>query len=208
MYPEKNSSNSQTASLAGMLFNHRRFAPWYDDRADYNTDAKSYYDYLARTNKLLDAIADLINRLLRREIKFNDTTTIDFTDNGNWETVDEILVSASVIISKLKHGDYANSIYDDGSGIFSKDFTDEINGIHNDIKNLGNKIINMQNQINKLIQNLIDSGAWDGDKDTGNLKPNRNIATGSINLNSQDDKSGYGIYTHKGIIDNDLMAGK
>lgn len=63
MYPENNSSNSQTASLAGMLFNHRRFAPWYDDRADYNTDAKSYYDYLARNNKLMDAIISLINEL-------------------------------------------------------------------------------------------------------------------------------------------------
>lgn len=63
MYPENNSSNSQTANLSGMLFNHRRFAPWYDDKADYNTDAKSYYDYLARTNKTMDAIVLLINEL-------------------------------------------------------------------------------------------------------------------------------------------------
>ena len=63
MYPENNSSNSQTANLSGMLFNHRRFAPWYDDKADYNTDAKSYYDYLARNNKLMDAIISLINEL-------------------------------------------------------------------------------------------------------------------------------------------------
>ena len=63
MYPEKNSSNSQASNLAGLLFNHRRFAPWYDDRADYNTDAKSYYDYLARNNMLMRAIVEIINGL-------------------------------------------------------------------------------------------------------------------------------------------------
>lgn len=45
------------------LYNHRRFMPWYDDTADYNTDAKSYYDYLARNGKLMDAIITLVNNL-------------------------------------------------------------------------------------------------------------------------------------------------
>ena len=59
----KNSADDQTANLIGSLFNMRRFAPWYDDRADYNTDAKSYYDYLARNNKIMEAIVLLVNKL-------------------------------------------------------------------------------------------------------------------------------------------------
>ena len=126
MYPENNSSNSQTASLSGMLFNHRRFAPWYDDRADYNTDAKSYYDYLARTNKLLDAISDLINGLLRREIAFNDTDTIDFNQSGNWEDKDIIDVNADVKISTRKD----NNIVALSDGIYSTgNNTEDLNDI-------------------------------------------------------------------------------
>lgn len=40
---------------------HRsHFKPWYDDRADYNTNAKSYYDDLARKNKLIEMLAKKI----------------------------------------------------------------------------------------------------------------------------------------------------
>lgn len=202
MYPEKNSSNSQTASLAGMLFNHRRFAPWYDDRADYNTDAKSYYDYLARTNKLLDAIADLINRLLRREIKFNDTTTIDFTDNGNWETVDEILVSASVIISKLKHGEYANSIYDDGNGIFSKDFTDEINGIHNDIKKLGDRVTTLEKIVNQILDSIASAGYIEVPRDI-NIDNNHKLIN-PVDLGVSDDSVRIEITSNLGSTKNTI----
>ena len=81
MYPEQNSSNSQAENLSGLLFNHRRFAPWYDDRADYNTDAKSYYDYLARNNKLMDAIVWAINYLLRHEDKHIDDTFL----HADWQ---------------------------------------------------------------------------------------------------------------------------
>ena len=126
MYPENNSSNSQTASLSDMLFNHRRFMPWYDDRADYNTDAKSYYDYLARTNKLLNAISDLINGLLRREIAFNDTDTIDFNQRGNWEDKDIIDVNADVKISSRKD----NNIVALSDGIYSTgNNTEDLNDI-------------------------------------------------------------------------------
>lgn len=40
--------------------NRRNFKPWYDDRADYNTNAKSYYDDLARKNKLIQLLAERI----------------------------------------------------------------------------------------------------------------------------------------------------
>lgn len=34
--------------------------PFYDDNADYNTNSKSYYDYLARNQKLFELLADRI----------------------------------------------------------------------------------------------------------------------------------------------------
>lgn len=40
--------------------NRRNFKPWYDDRADYNTNAKSYYDDLARKQKLIQLLAEKI----------------------------------------------------------------------------------------------------------------------------------------------------
>ena len=99
MYPENNSSNSQTASLSGILFNHRRFMPWYNDQADYNTDAKSYYDYLARTGKILDAITYMINEINKKldntdlgKYIFNDTKSIDL-NNKDFNITADLKVS-------------------------------------------------------------------------------------------------------------------
>lgn len=143
MYPENNSANSQTASLSGMLFNHRRFAPWYDDRADYNTDAKSYYDYLARTNKLLDAISDLMNGLLKREISFSDTDTIDFNKSGDWEDNDTIDVNADVKISSKTetsengqlHFNNGIKLFDDG--LFVRDTENTYDDLSLDLSQRG-----------------------------------------------------------------------
>ena len=40
--------------------------PFYDDIADYNTNAKSYDDYLARFNGFLHDMVDFINDLAKR----------------------------------------------------------------------------------------------------------------------------------------------
>lgn len=40
--------------------------PFYTDEADYNTNAKSYYDYLARFNGFLHHLVDFINDLADR----------------------------------------------------------------------------------------------------------------------------------------------
>ncbi len=34
-----------------------RYTPFYDDRADYNTNSKSYYDYISRLSKLIEVLA-------------------------------------------------------------------------------------------------------------------------------------------------------
>ncbi|MDN6146918.1 MAG: hypothetical protein L0J02_12135, partial [Tetragenococcus koreensis] len=36
------------------------YEPWYNDKTDYNTNAPSYYDYLARMHKLIHLLADRI----------------------------------------------------------------------------------------------------------------------------------------------------
>lgn len=58
--------------------------PWYDDRRDYNTNAPSYYDYLAHQKFLSDEAIDLINRNARRNFYVTDTNSIDLTKKGDW----------------------------------------------------------------------------------------------------------------------------
>lgn len=58
--------------------------PWYDDRRDYNTNAPSYYDYLAHQKFLSDEAIDLINRNARRNFYVTDTNSIDLTKIGDW----------------------------------------------------------------------------------------------------------------------------
>lgn len=58
--------------------------PWYDDRRDYNTNAPSYYDYLAHQKFLSDEAIELINRNARRNFYVTDTNSIDLTKKGDW----------------------------------------------------------------------------------------------------------------------------
>ena len=47
------------------------FKPFYDDTSDYNTNAKSYYDYLGRFNGFLSTLVDFVNDLALRIGKYN-----------------------------------------------------------------------------------------------------------------------------------------
>ena len=47
------------------------FKPFYDDTSDYNTNAKSYYDYLGRFNGFLSTLVDFVNDLALRVGKYN-----------------------------------------------------------------------------------------------------------------------------------------
>ena len=81
--------------------------PWYDDRRDYNTNAPSYYDYLANFNHLIKSIVELLNRVARRNVKVEDTNCIDMTKINDWIDEgdnchtwhDEIILKAEVILS-------------------------------------------------------------------------------------------------------------
>lgn len=81
--------------------------PWYDDRRDYNTNAPSYYDYLANFNHLIKSIVELLNRVARRNVQVEDTKCIDLTKINDWidegdkchSWHDEIILKAEVILS-------------------------------------------------------------------------------------------------------------
>ena len=60
------------------------YQPWYDDRRDYNTNAPSYYDYLAHQKFLSNEAIDLINRNARRNFYVTDTNSIDLNKKGDW----------------------------------------------------------------------------------------------------------------------------
>ena len=60
------------------------FQPWYDDRRDYNTNAPTYYDYLAHQKFLSNEAIDLINRNARRNFYVTDTNSVNLTKKGDW----------------------------------------------------------------------------------------------------------------------------
>lgn len=92
---------------------------------------------------------------------------------------------------------------------------EQIRQIWNRIDELQNTINNLQQQINelkanneklnKIIQNLTNSGAWN--PNTNDFNAGRNIATGNINFfgGSQDGASF--IRTNNGRTENDVVAG-
>lgn len=140
------------------IFGHNvdSYLPFYDEYADYNTNAKSYYDYLARFNKLMSLYAYLINRLLRRNVDFIETDTLildkvgDWVDNGDCppENFDDIIkLLGNVKVSKKTQKDEfkkideiitrtipnAIKVYKDG--LYVRDYTETIHDLHDeDIK--------------------------------------------------------------------------
>ncbi len=64
----------------------------------------------------------------------------------------------------------------------------------------------LKRALTKIINNLQASGAWQGGLD-GDFVPNRNIATGNINLFSNTTDGGHFIRTNNGSTENDLAGG-
>ena len=131
--------------------------PWYDDRKDYNTNAPSYYDYLARFNYFLREITDFINRLARRNINVKNTSTVDLTKTGDWTSQDIIEIKADINVSTNTKQSYPNAIKVLTDGLYVSDFTNEITklkekdtDLQNQITKLKEQDTDLQNQITKL----------------------------------------------------------
>lgn len=147
------------------------YTPWYDDKADYNTNAKSYYDYLARFNYAFKELVKRKNLPLQRQVEVKDTQTIDLTREGNWLTNvfkdDELNIITLIAELKVSKKDYeyqleihnkmfyyrlANAIKILEDGIYSPDYTNVLNDLVNELDKIWDEI----DQINAHIKNLGD----------------------------------------------------
>lgn len=137
------------------------YAPWYDDKADYNTNAKSYYDYLTRINQYLKIIQEKINELIDRDIKFNDSNTVDFITLGKWLETSLLEITAKVNISpqngeytmkntRQKHFNTKNGILEKIDGIWSNDYAPVLDAIDDKLNSLQNQIDGDDTEVNNL----------------------------------------------------------
>ena len=119
--------------------------PWYDDRRDYSTNAPSYYDYLANFNHLIKSIVDLLNRAARRNVKLEDTNSINMTKINDWidegdnahSWHDDIILKADVILSTYQKAlefdgnqyNLNNIIATLSDGLYSADYLPLLNAL-------------------------------------------------------------------------------
>ena len=84
-------------------------------------------------------------------------------------------------------------------------FLDELRDILG-IKALETKVNRIESALNKIIENLENSGAWTGGL-TGGFNSGRNIATGNINIFGGATDGNSFIRTNSGQTENDLAGG-
>lgn len=153
------------------LENH--YQPWYDDRRDYNTNAPSYYDYLANTNRYLDKLTWLTNRVARRNINVQSTNAIQYTKEFDW--IDEenerginwhdiINLKCELVLSKLvkrlqykqfdgqyKDLESPNSLIIENDGLYNPDVTNYLLELNKDVNALNTKIDNLKADILRAV---------------------------------------------------------
>ncbi len=145
------------------------YQPWYDDRRDYNTNAPSYYDYLANTNRYLDKLTWLTNRVARRNINVLSTNAIRYTkefdwiDEGkergiNWHDV--INLKCELVLSKqvnrlqyhqlngqYKYLESPNSLVIENDGLYNPDVTNYLLELNKDLRELNQKLETLKTDI-------------------------------------------------------------
>lgn len=149
------------------------YQPWYDDRRDYNTNAPSYYDYLANTNRYLDKLTWLTNRVARRNINVQSTNAIQYTKEYDWINEgkerginwhDIINLKCDLILSKLvkrlqyqqldgqyKDLESPNSLIIENDGLYNPDVTNYLLELNKDVRALNTKIDNLKADILRAV---------------------------------------------------------
>ena len=136
--------NKDGNTLSNWFGDKRHFRPWYDDDSDYNTNAKSYYDYIAYRTRQLDYIIQAINKLLDRNLQVEDTNTIDLEKIGEWLNKDDTeTLKAYVKLSKQA----LNATVAKDDGIYTKDLMPDIEKLRADMQA---KVDKLQSQLNQL----------------------------------------------------------
>lgn len=132
--------------------------PWYDDRRDYNTNAPSYYDYLSNFNNLIKEIVDFVNELAKRDVKTENTNTIELIKRTSWlvDDLNDIVLKANVKISKATN----NKLIAKSDGLYVE--TVNIDDLKNRVATLERNFNTLQNAYNDLKTrvDLLDGGGW------------------------------------------------
>lgn len=145
------SYNKDGWHLSHWFGDKRHFRPWYDDDADYNTNAKSYYDYLGFRIKQLDYIICAINKLLRRDLKVQNTSSVEIDKTGDWEKGDDI-INISALVRLL--ADVTNAIKNTPEGLYVKDLEPELKALEQTVEALQNQVNQNSSEIQKLHDGL------------------------------------------------------
>lgn len=201
------SYNKDGWHLSHWFGDKRHFRPWYDDDADYNTNAKSYYDYLGFRIAQLDAIIDAINKLIKRNIKTNQTNTVDLQKLGDWSTGDIITLLANVKVSR----ETLNAIETKDDGLFVKDLKPLINDLQRQVNEIKNIQAKHDRVIRKIVQSLINNGSWSAPQGSdildGDFVSGHGVASGNINFFGGTQDGGHYIRTNGGHTEDDVTAG-
>lgn len=201
------SYNKDGWHLSHWFGDKRHFRPWYDDDADYNTNAKSYYDYLGFRIAQLDAIIDAINKLINRNIKTNQTNTVDLQKLGDWSTNDIITLLANVKVSR----ETLNAIETRDDGLFVKDLKPLINDLQRQVNEIKNIQAKHDRVIRKIVQSLINNGSWSAPQGQdildGDFVSGHGVASGNINFFGGTQDGGHYIRTNGGHTEDDVTAG-
>ena len=201
------SYNKDGWHLSHWFGDKRHFRPWYDDDADYNTNAKSYYDYLGFRIGQLDAIIDAINKLIKRNIKTNQTNTVDLQKLGDWSSDDIITLLANV---KVSH-ETLNAIEIRDDGIYTRNLKPLIDDLQQQLNNVKNIQAKHDRVIRKIVQSLINNGSWSAPQGQdildGDFIGGHGVASGNINFFGGTQDGGHYIRTNGGHTEDDVTAG-
>ena len=201
------SYNKDGWHLSHWFGDKRHFRPWYDDDADYNTNAKSYYDYLGFRIGQLDALIDAINKLIKRNIKTNQTNTVDLQKLGDWSSDDIITLLANV---KVSH-ETLNAIEIRDDGIYTRNLKPLIDDLQEQLNNVKNIQAKHDRVIRKIVQSLINNGSWSAEQGQdildGDFISGHGVASGNINFFGGTQDGGHYIRTNGGHTEDDVTAG-
>lgn len=116
------------------------FYPIYSENQNYDTNAKSYYDYLAKVNRFLEYIVKVLNNITNMEylesntIKWDNNISFDL-ENDEINTIKSLVKlskdSLNMEFSNLVKKNYVifNAIKENEDGIFVKDYSEVIKSI-------------------------------------------------------------------------------
>lgn len=114
--------------------NYKNFyLPWYNDRADYNTNAPSYYDYLARINHLMGIMRQVMNKLLDRDLQTLESFTVDMQKMGDWQVWDDIITLIAHVKVSTRNLNAIKIDSDQQQGLYVADLNPRLTDLENKV---------------------------------------------------------------------------